>query len=193
MKKYVWMFINKHGIILFILLCLTNQQEPASMFPHQLLKHIYQVSKGNIYIDGYNILLVSGPIFDGKYGIESVCDSKTSEKQEKGVLSKRHIVFPKEQILQLLNCTSGESKNQKTYFNLLVLLVGASLEIRTSALHQLIEDHLKRAKQIILLPGVLLNKLESNLVLKFLLVDGIINHISRYPLTLLIYIFQKTQ
>lgn len=65
---------------------------------------------------------------------------KTSEQQEKGVLSKQHNVFPKEQIIQLLN------SNPKTSFNRPILLVDVSLGIRTRTFHQLTLDQFQKIK-----------------------------------------------
>ena len=43
---------------------------------------------------GYDLTLVSGPIFDHKkYGLRAVCDNKFSEQQERGEISKQHVGF----------------------------------------------------------------------------------------------------
>jgi len=56
---------------------------------------------------GYELTLVSGPVFDhNKYGLRAVCDDRFSEQQAQGQISKQHNVFPRKDIVKLLKSKS---------------------------------------------------------------------------------------
>jgi len=53
------------------------------------------------------------------------------------MISKQHDVFPREDIIHLLQSKSCSKLTPKTYINRLVILVGVTLGIRSTALHEL--------------------------------------------------------
>jgi len=87
---------------------------------------------------GYELTLVSGPIFDHKkYGLRAVCDNRFSEQQAQGQIRKQHNVFPRSDVIHLLNSKSCSKSTPRSYINRLVIIVGVSLGVRPTALHEL--------------------------------------------------------
>lgn len=84
---------------------------------------------------GFKMSMTSKPIFNHrKYGLKAVCDNFVSEQQSEGNVSRQHNVLPRGDIIRLLRFASCSKSTPRGYLNRLVLIVGVTLGIRTSAL-----------------------------------------------------------
>lgn len=95
---------------------------------------------------GYDLSLMSGLIFDNSsMGMKSVCDNKFSEQKQAVQSDGQHNVFPREDIKKLLLSRSCDNTKARTYLSKIYLVVGISLGVPTTALHQL---DMKQSKYI---------------------------------------------